>query len=345
MELLNQKLFDENNMLRDDVRQSMFSVESDVTNSLKEDYDFDLGEHKLVFTGSFTGLNWDDQSDIDLHFLIDFSKFEEPELTKAFLDLYKQKFNEKEATISGHSLEIYFQDINEEHRSPGFYDVTDNLWIREPDMVKYEVTDEMNEKAEEFFDEIRQLESELPSVKDYHAFAEKLKSETQKIKDYRTEGLESEDGMYSFQNIVFKQLRRNGALELLTKIKEETNKNLYELTEAEKKGLEKIIGKVDPRIKLYKTLEDGTLVYIIDGKIVRDDIDTEFIGGGHHYVYSYIPKNEIWLEDLDDKDKILLHEVREREKMQEGWGYVKAHNRANRIESRKRTQEVKGSLK
>jgi len=104
---------------------------------------------------------------------------------------------------------------------------------------------------------------------------------------------------------------------------------------------------VNPRTQLLKTLSDGTKVEEVDGATVRDNIRTEFIGGGNHEATKEIPKNEIWLENNvspQEKSKFLLHELVERailrNKGHQGQAtqkeYTKAHDTANAIEGEAR---------
>lgn len=86
----------------------------------------------------------------------------------------------------------------------------------------------------------------------------------------------------------------------------------------------------------YKTLEDGTKVFLVDGNYIRNNVDIDFTMGGHDYVYpKYIPKNEIWLDkDMakNDFENTLRHENTERQKMIGGEKYDKAHEIANKEE-------------
>ena len=101
---------------------------------------------------------------------------------------------------------------------------------------------------------------------------------------------------------------------------------------------------VNPRTALLKTLPDGTKVEEVDGATVRDNIRTEFIGGGNHEATPEIPKDEIWLENNmppQERSKILLHELVERALMkQKGKSYDKAHDEANEIEGKARGMPV-----
>ncbi len=76
-------------------------------------------------------------------------------------------------------------------------------------------------------------------------------------------------------------------------------------------------------------------VWIVDGFLVRSLYFLDFTEGGHDYVYKFIPKNEIWIDDaLNPKEIefVLLHEAHERRLMTRGMSYSKAHKKSSRIE-------------
>jgi len=78
------------------------------------------------------------------------------------------------------------------------------------------------------------------------------------------------------------------------------------------------------------------VVWLVDGKVIRDSLDTDFMGGGHHERYQWIPEGEVWLEaGLDPMDIkfLLLHELCERAHMINGMEYEEAHARANQREA------------
>lgn len=98
--------------------------------------------------------------------------------------------------------------------------------------------------------------------------------------------------------------------------------------------------------KKHMTIKDysGKIeVYLVSGKAVRDNYKTDFSQGGHGYVYDWIPKNEIWIED-EEKDEmapILAHEYIEMVLMKEsGWRYSKAHEMASDIEQKLRNKNL-----
>lgn len=75
---------------------------------------------------------------------------------------------------------------------------------------------------------------------------------------------------------------------------------------------------------LKKYSINGLKVWIVNGPLVRDLFYPDFIQGGNDKVYSFMPKNEIWIDntsDLRDVKFILLHELHERNLICRGLGY------------------------
>jgi hypothetical protein len=91
--------------------------------------------------------------------------------------------------------------------------------------------------------------------------------------------------------------------------------------------------------RLWKKLENGVSVWVVNGRLVRSLFDIDFTAGGHDHVYEFVPENEVWIDDaIDEKERrfVLLHELHERNRMAEGWPYSKAHLDSSRLEFRYR---------
>jgi hypothetical protein len=89
--------------------------------------------------------------------------------------------------------------------------------------------------------------------------------------------------------------------------------------------------------RLWKTLENGTQVWIVNGRLVRSVFDIDFTAGGHDHVYEFVPQGQVWIDgDIEEKERgfVLLHELHERNRMAEGMPYSKAHNESSRLEFR-----------
>ena len=105
----------------------------------------------------------------------------------------------------------------------------------------------------------------------------------------------------------------------------------------------------DAHLRLWKKLENGISVWIVDGRKVRSLFDTDFTAGGHDYVYEFVPEDEVWIDnDIVENERgyMLLHELHERNRMAAGWPYGKAHAESSKIEfhCRHHPDELHGAL-
>jgi hypothetical protein len=92
-------------------------------------------------------------------------------------------------------------------------------------------------------------------------------------------------------------------------------------------------------IEKYIVLPDPqgpVTVWVVDGNLVRSYYKTDYTEGGHGYVYSWVPRSEIWVENGVDRRElpfIVSHEYLERRLMRdEGIDYDTAHDFCSRIE-------------
>jgi len=75
--------------------------------------------------------------------------------------------------------------------------------------------------------------------------------------------------------------------------------------------------------------------WVVNGELVRDLFFLDFTEGGHDKVYSFIPNNQVWIDDDLNPSEIkfvLLHEIHERNLMSKGMNYDKAHKSSSKIE-------------
>lgn len=86
---------------------------------------------------------------------------------------------------------------------------------------------------------------------------------------------------------------------------------------------------------LWKKLENGIQVWIVNGRLVRSAYDIDFTEGGHDHVYEFVPTGEVWIDDAIEEDErsfVLLHELHERNLMDKGMPYNQAHAESSRVE-------------
>jgi hypothetical protein len=76
-------------------------------------------------------------------------------------------------------------------------------------------------------------------------------------------------------------------------------------------------------------------ILLVDGTKIRNQGNVNFAFAGNDKAYSFIPKNEVWIEKSvpkKDRKAILMHELAERDLMSHGMSYDRAHLLANQIE-------------
>jgi predicted nucleotidyltransferase len=186
----------------------------------------DLGEDVFVedvyLMGSLANFNWSEYSDFDLHVIVDFEKYENQEdLYKELFDLKKKLFNDKHnIKIFGYDVEVYAQGISDESHSDGVYSVMNNEWVHKPKRTSKDLDiSVLKTKIKSWTDKIDDAIEDAKS----EGNVETLKKLKDKLKDYRQSGLDK-DGEFSYENLVFKYLRRSGHIGKLfdekTKIKD-----------------------------------------------------------------------------------------------------------------------------
>lgn len=210
-----------------EVRKTLLKISDHFVDSLGVEFFI----HDIVLTGSLANYNWSEYSDVDLHIIIDYSDIKGNDgsetfknIIKEFFDAKKNVWNEKHnIKIKGFDVELYVQDISEPHISSGVYSVLNDEWIVEPKKETPNIDDrKILEKGEEFGKKI----DKLISVGDNPDTLKQIEELRKKLKKFRQSGLES-GGEYSYENLTFKLLRRNGYIKKLLDLKNDiTDKKL-----------------------------------------------------------------------------------------------------------------------
>ena len=91
----------------------------------------------------------------------------------------------------------------------------------------------------------------------------------------------------------------------------------------------------------YTNYAQKQQVWVVDGDWVRSNINVDFVEGGHGLVYDYVPKDEIWVEEMEDKREMWFnfqHELYERGLMEADpkMEYNDAHDKAVERETAQR---------
>ena len=206
------------------VREALLNIAKKFEDTLTDD----LEVEDIILTGSLSNYNYSEFSDFDLHLVIDYDQFgKQAQLYRDLFGLKKQIFNDKhDITIYNYEVELYPQDAAEAHFSSGVYSVMNDEWINKPSkdkpqLEKKVLTDKINSWINKIENLITNIKRE--GLKSNEKNIERLK---EKLKDYRKSGLEKE-GEYSYENLVFKYLRRSKLLQnLYDTISRQTDKEL-----------------------------------------------------------------------------------------------------------------------
>ncbi len=207
----------EDPVLKPGIRKALLTIAGEFMDFLGEDLFID----DVRFTGSLANYNWSKFSDIDLHLLVDFSQFdgEDQEVYKELFNLKKTLFNTThKITVKGFDVELYAEDVNEAHHSTGVYSVLFDEWVEKPKMEDVKIDKSfLEKKAKSVMSKIDSLIDEVTD-EDLDKALDKIEKFKDQLKKYRTAGLE-EKGEYSYENLVFKFLRRSGYIDKLFKFK------------------------------------------------------------------------------------------------------------------------------
>lgn len=133
------------------------------------------------------------------------------------------------------------------------------------------------------------------------------------------------DSMLIMHRLIVEGISHNKAIKIADKIekreraKTKLMQQELEIKDDNKKLLDSIHEKL---LKCYS--KNGLKAWIVKGEVVRDLFFLDFVEGGHGYVYPFIPKDEVWIDDNVEPKEIkyvLLHELHERNLMAKGWCY------------------------
>lgn len=211
---LNPLIWDSNDIIKQEIRKTLllnakrFIEFCDVEN---------LKFNDIILTGSLANFNYNENSDLDVHIILDFNQISiNKQFIGEFFKLKKQLWTDNlQIQVKGYDVEMYFQDSTEPHHSSGTYSIMNNKWLKKPTKKIININSaDVQLKASDIMNSIDDLETN----KSDSNFLKKHEMLKNKIKKYRQSGLDK-SGEYSTENLVFKVLRNTGYLEKLVELK------------------------------------------------------------------------------------------------------------------------------
>ena len=168
----------------------------------------------IVLTGGNANYNYTKQSDLDVHLIIDYEKVScEEELVKDYFMAKKALWaaNHKDITVLGFPVELFAED--KRSKTPvgqGVFSLLKNRWIQEPKFAKINFAkDSLLAQKVEFY--MKEIDNMVKGKQNIEA-ATNLKD---KIRSMRGASIQT-GGEFSFENLVFKELRNRGYLDKLS---------------------------------------------------------------------------------------------------------------------------------
>lgn len=213
----------------EEVREKLLAIASDFYDHLN----LDVPIIDIQLTGSLANYNYSSYSDLDVHIIIDFSKInKDTELVKKALDGSRFIWNLRhDIVIKDHDVELYVQDVNEQHTSSGLFSLQEDEWIRKPiynppDIDEKDVLVKYNYYVNEIdkMEKLIEIKGLIPE--EYEAISKRAEKLKHKIQSNRKECL-SKEGEFCVENLVFKKLRNNNYIEKLIDVANKAYDKVY----------------------------------------------------------------------------------------------------------------------
>lgn len=192
---LNPKLWNEDMTLKENVYEALNKIYYEFVTNL----DVSLNIVDVEIVGSNASYNYNEQSDIDLHIIVNSEvNWLDDEILQQFYNSKKNSFNEHyDLTIEGIPVELYIEDVSSGNATNGRYSLLKKEWVLVPKPIKYEIPDITEPLNNELEMATQMLESDN---------AEEVREYMNSLYMKRKLGL-AEDGEASVGNLVFKELR------------------------------------------------------------------------------------------------------------------------------------------
>jgi hypothetical protein len=191
--------------LKEEVRKKLLEIAkewlkfAEIPNSAVKD---------IVFTGGNANYNYTDDSDIDVHIILDKSKIPNCSDEEYFKDKKLIWSLTHDISVYGAEVEVYAQlgEVNIP-KNQGVYSLKTGKWVVKPENLEldFEHDDLLKKKID---DAVYQIDHALENTTDTKA-AEKLLEKFQKLRKHAI----AKSGEFTQDNLVFKELRNRGYID------------------------------------------------------------------------------------------------------------------------------------
>jgi hypothetical protein len=198
---LNPKLF-ANEQLIPEIKEGLLKI----AEHFEEFIGVELDVVDITISGSNAAYSYTSHSDVDLHIVVQVPNTEE---YKQLLDAKKNDYNARhDITVRGIPVELYAQDVGQDHHSVGIYSVLNDEWVSQAERTDIDIdSEDVQRKYTNYRDRVK-----LVLKQDDHDIAQHMWDD---IKRMRKAGLESAASEFSTENLVYKMLRNKKWIERL----------------------------------------------------------------------------------------------------------------------------------
>lgn len=166
----------------------------------------------IIMTGGNANYNYTDQSDIDVHLVVDYDKMDcDKELVFDYFMSKKSLWaSSHNVTVYGQPVELFAEPVDAGRKTgQGVYSLKKDKWIQEPKFEDLNFDkDPLLASKVDFYK--REIENAIEGRVDM-SVADTLKN---RIYGMRAAAIQKE-GEFSFENLVFKELRNRGYIDKL----------------------------------------------------------------------------------------------------------------------------------
>lgn len=199
-DILNPKLY--NGM---EMKQEVFDKLTEIYKEFLDFIDIPLNIVDVEVVGSNASYNYNENSDIDLHIIVNSEvTYVEPTILRQLYNDRKGSFNrDYNISVEGIPVELYIEDVNDGNATNGRYSLLKQQWVIEPKPIHYEIPD---------------ISQDLMSYQEKCASlllsdsAEEVRQFINDLYMMRKLGL-AEGGEASTGNLIFKELRSMNMLQ------------------------------------------------------------------------------------------------------------------------------------
>lgn len=200
---LNPKIW-EDKKLREDVRETIIDIVSEFMDNLI--IPVEILDVRVV--GSNASYNYTEHSDLDVHIISNLELVGSPtEIVQALYNSERSNFNRTHnIRIKGIEVELYVEDVNSAVTSNGIYSVIDDVWIKEPQIIKERSVKIDKNELQDLVDSVQSVlaDGDSGDIKDCINMLYLMRKDSI-----------ATDGEYGVGNLLFKEIRNRGLLNAL----------------------------------------------------------------------------------------------------------------------------------